>query len=56
MNIRRTAERAQDHIELGLQLRDSSELNEQLPFGIGKSLVYGAARFDGGYASNRARN
>jgi hypothetical protein len=25
--IRRTSQRAQDHIELGLELRDSSELN-----------------------------
>jgi hypothetical protein len=53
-SIRRTSERAQDHIELGLQLRDSSELDAQLPFSIGKPLVYCPERFDGGAASNRA--
>ena len=53
-SIRRTSERAHDDIELGLELRDSCELNAQLPFGIGKSLVDGPERFDGGSASNRA--
>ena len=36
--IRRTTERAHDHIELGLELCDSSELDAQLPFGIGEPL------------------
>jgi hypothetical protein len=40
-SIRRTSERAQEHIELGLELRDSSELNAQLPFSIVKPLVDG---------------
>ena len=53
---RRTSERAHDDIELGLELRDSCELNAQLPFGIGKSLVDGPERFDGGSASNRGRS
>jgi len=44
--IRRTSERTQDDIELGLELRDSSELDTQFPFGIGKPLVYGPVRFD----------
>jgi hypothetical protein len=37
--IRRTSERARHHIELGLELRDSSELDAQLPFSIVKALV-----------------
>ena len=36
--IRRTTDRAQDHIELGLELCNSSELDAQLPFGIGEPL------------------
>ena len=50
------AERAQDHIELGLELRDSNELDAQLAFSIGKPLVDGPERFRGGAASNRARS
>ena len=37
--IRRTTKRAQDHIELGLELCDSSELDAQLPFSVAKPLV-----------------
>ena len=52
-SARRMSERTQYHIELGLQLCDSSKLDAQLPFSIGKPLVYGAERFGGG-SSNRA--
>jgi hypothetical protein len=52
--IRRTSERAHDEIELGLELRDSSELDAQLSLSIGKPLVYGRERLRGGAASNRA--
>jgi hypothetical protein len=31
-------ERARDHVELGLELRDPNELDAQLPFGIGEPL------------------
>lgn len=51
---RRTSERGQDNIELGLELRDSSELYAQLSFGIGKPLVNGRDRFDSRAAFNRA--
>ena len=37
--IRRTSKRAHDQIELGLELRDASELEVQLPFNIGEPLV-----------------
>jgi hypothetical protein len=46
-SIRRTSERAQEQIELGLELRDSSELDGQLPFSIVKALVYRPERFQG---------
>ena len=52
-STRRASERAQEHIELALQLGDSTELDAQLPFSIGKPLVYGPERF-GGATSNRA--
>ena len=45
-SVRRTPERAQDHIELGLELRDPGELDAQLAFGIGKPLVYPPGRLD----------
>jgi hypothetical protein len=51
-SVRRIAERAQDQIELGLELRDSSELNAELSFGIGKPLVYGVQRQGRRAASN----
>jgi hypothetical protein len=54
--IRRTSERAQDHVELGLELRNSNELNAQLPFSIVKALVCGEERFRGGAAVNDARS
>ena len=55
MNVtRRTSERGQNGIELGLELRDSSELDAQLPFGIGKPLVHGRDRFEDGVPSSRA--
>jgi hypothetical protein len=41
---------------LGLELRDASELEVQLPFNIGEPLVYGPERFRGGAVSNRARS
>lgn len=53
---RRPSKLAQDYIELGLELRDSSELQAQLPFGIGKPLVYGPEPPDAGSVSNRARS
>ena len=40
-SIRRTSERRQQQVDLGLQLCDSSELDAQLPFGTGKTLVNG---------------
>jgi hypothetical protein len=46
-SVRRTSERTQYHIELGLQLCDSSELDAQLLFSIGEPLVYGPERFGG---------
>jgi hypothetical protein len=55
-SIRRTSERAQEHIELGLQLSDSSELDAQLPFSIGKPLVYRRERLDCGSGSNGAKS
>jgi hypothetical protein len=39
-SVRRTSERAQDDVELGLELGNSSELDAQFPFSIGKPLVY----------------
>jgi hypothetical protein len=39
-SVRRTPERGQDDIELGLELRDSSELDAQLPFSVGEPLGY----------------
>jgi hypothetical protein len=51
-SIRRTSERAQDQIELGLELRDSSELDAQLPFSLVKALVDDPERFRGGAAAN----
>ena len=48
------ARRAQDHVEVGLELRDSFELDAQLPFIAGKPLVYGPKRWPAGAASNRA--
>jgi len=53
-SIRRTPECAEDHIELGLELRDSGELDAQLPLGIAKPLAYGPARFGRGATSTRA--
>ena len=50
------AERVHDHVELGLELRDSDELDAQFLFSIGKSLVYGPERCRGGVASSRARS
>ena len=55
-SIRRPSERAHDHVELGLELRDSTELNAQLPFSLVKALVYGPERLGGGAAPNRARS
>lgn len=49
-SVRRTSEGAQDHVELGLELGDPSELDPQLPFRIGKPLVY-AANFVNGRGS-----
>ena len=46
-SVRRTSERAQDDVELGLQLGDSSELDAQFSFGIGKPLVYAANLING---------
>jgi len=46
MNSRRTSQRAQDHVELGLELRDSRELEAQFPFGHGQPLVYGPDRLE----------
>jgi len=50
----RSGEGRSSRIELGLELRDSSELDTQLPLGIAKPLVYGPARFGGGATSNGA--
>jgi hypothetical protein len=47
------SERAQHQIELGLELRDSSELDAQFPFSIGKPLGDGPERFRGGAAPKR---
>jgi hypothetical protein len=55
-SVRRTSERTQDHIELSLKLRDSSELDPQLPFSVTKPLIDGPGRCDGRRAaSNCAR-
>jgi hypothetical protein len=54
--IRQASDRAHEQIELGLELRDSCELDAQLPFGTGKPLVYGRARFHPGAASNPVRS
>jgi hypothetical protein len=40
-SFRQTSERGQHQIELGLQLRDSSELDLQLVFSLGKALGNG---------------
>jgi hypothetical protein len=40
-SFRHTSERGQHEIELGLQLRDSSELDLQLVFSLGKALGNG---------------
>ena len=53
-SIRRTSERRQQQVDLGLQLCDSSELDAQLLFGTGKTLVNGPDRLGTGTASNRA--
>src|SRR5689334_14128028 len=56
-SLRRTPECTQDHIELRLELRDSSELNAQLPFSVAKPLVDRPGRCGGGRAaSNCARS
>jgi hypothetical protein len=47
-------ERGQHQIELGLQLRDSSELDLQLVFGVSKALVNRRERFYGEAVANRA--
>src|ERR1043166_8982034 len=53
----RTSERTQDHVELGLELRDSSELDAQLSFSVAEPLVDRPGRCDGGRtASNCARS
>jgi hypothetical protein len=56
-SLRRTSECTQDHIELRLELRNSSELDAQLPFSVAKPLVDRPWRCGGGgAASNRARS
>src|ERR1041384_7441303 len=56
-SLPRTSERTQDHVELGLELRDSSELDAQLSFSVAEPLVDRPGRCDGGRtASNCARS
>ena len=55
-SVRRTPERSQHHIELGLELGDSSELDAQLAFSIGKPLVDRPQWLVSGSTSNRGGN
>jgi len=45
--IRQPSKGAHDYIELGLELRDASELDAQFPFSIGEPPVHGPERFRG---------
>jgi hypothetical protein len=49
-------ERSQHHIELGLELGDSGELDAQLAFSIGKPLADRPQWLGGGSTSSRGGN